>query len=438
MRTEPGAAEPRHPLQIHDYRLFWVARFAGVIATLSMVVVLGWQVYDIARSDYGMSRSLAAFQLGLLGAAQFVPLFLLTPFAGFAADRFDRRKVAVTAMLLDMLIAAALGFATWHGHLTLPLLFLLAGLHGTARVFFGPAMNALAPNIVPAKMIPRAIATNAIAWQFATVLGPAAGGMLYAVFPSFPYIVSVFLLALGALLVALIKPLRQPDVDRKIHPIRQVTDGLRFVWNDRFLLGAISLDLFAVLLGGVTALLPVFARDILQVGPIGLGWMRAAPAFGAGIVALWLAWKPLERNVGVKMLWAVGIYGLMTALFGVSRELLLSLAMLVVLGAADMISVFVRGSLVQLNTPDYMRGRVSSISGLAISASNELGELQSGVAAALIGATGAVVFGGVGAILVVVIWAYAYPELRNARTFAPAYRVTADGKSTKEQEGATT
>ncbi len=195
--TDPAAAGPRHPLQIRDYRLFWVARFAGVIATLSMVVVLGWQVYDVARSDYGMSRSLAAFQLGLLGAAQFVPLFLLTPFAGFAADRFDRRWVAVGAMLLDIVIAGALGFATWSDKLSLPLLFALAAAHGTARVFFGPAMNALAPNIVPAWMIPRAIATNAIAWQFATVLGPAAGGMLYAVFPSFPYFVSVGLLALG-------------------------------------------------------------------------------------------------------------------------------------------------------------------------------------------------------------------------------------------------
>ncbi|WP_239805917.1 MFS transporter [Croceicoccus hydrothermalis] len=416
------APAPRHPYQIRDYRLFWICRFSGVIATLSMVVVLGWQVYDVARSDYGMSRSVAAFQLGILGLVQFVPLFVLTPVAGLAADRFDRRRVAALSMGIDMLVAAGLGLATWFDILSLPLLFALAALHGVARIFLGPALNSLAPNIVPAAMIPRAIAMNSIAWQFASVLGPAAGGLLYAIFPTLPYIVSVGLLALGASLVLMIKPLRKPDIDRTVHPWRQVRDGLRFVWNDRFLLGAISLDLFAVLLGGVTALLPVFARDILRVGPEGLGWMRAAPAVGAGIVALWLSVRPMERNVGVKMLWAVGAYGLATAIFGFSRSLAFSLVLLVGLGAADMISVFVRSSLVQLNTPDAMRGRVSSISGLAISASNELGELQSGIAAALLGATGAVIFGGAGAVLVTLIWAMAFPELKNARTFAPAYR----------------
>ncbi|RVQ69171.1 MFS transporter [Croceicoccus ponticola] len=414
--------DTRHPLAYRDYRLFWVARFCGVIATMSLVVVLGWQVYDVARSDYGMSPSTAAFQLGILGFVQFVPLFLLTPVSGVVADRYDRRLVAVISVLTDILVATGLGLATYLEILTLPLLFALAALHGVARIFFGPAMNSLAPNLVPAKVIPRAIATNAIAWQFAAVLGPAVGGMAFAVFPALPYILAVVLLALSAGLIAAIKPIRRPDIDLTVHPLRQIRDGLRFVWHDRFLLGAISLDLFAVLLGGVTALLPVFARDILQVGPVGLGWMRAAPAVGAGLVALWFAFKPMERNVGVKMLWSVAIYGLATAIFGFSSYLLLSLAVLVVLGAADMVSVFVRNSLVQLNTPDSMRGRVSSLSGLAISASNELGELQSGIAAALIGATGAVVFGGAGAVMVTLIWAFAFPELKNARTFAPAYR----------------
>ncbi|HEX2792996.1 MAG TPA: MFS transporter [Croceicoccus sp.] len=417
-----GSPEPRHPLAYRDYRLFWVARFCGVVATLSLVVVLGWQVYDIARSDYGMSRSAAAFQLGILGFVQFVPLFLLTPIAGVVADRYDRRKVAALSVGIDMFVAGGLGLATWSEALSLPLLFALAALHGVARIFFGPAMNSLAPNLVPAKVIPRAIATNSIAWQFASMLGPAVGGMLYAVFPSLPYFVAVGLLAFSALLIVLIKPVRKPEVDLEIHPIQQIKEGLRFVWHDRFLLGAISLDLFAVLLGGVTALLPVFARDILMVGPVGLGWMRAAPAVGAGLVALWFAFRPMENNVGVKMLLAVGVYGLATALFGFSHLFLVSLALLVLLGAADMVSVFVRSSLVQLNTPDAMRGRVSSLSGLAISASNELGELQSGIAAALLGATGAVVFGGAGAILVTVIWAFAFPELKNARTFSPAYR----------------
>lgn len=417
-----SVAGPRHPLRYRDFRLFWIARFAGVIATMAMVVVLGWQVYDVARADYGMSRSAAAFQLGILGFVQFVPLLLLTPVAGLVADRYDRRWVSVAAMAIDMIVAAALGIATWQDALTLPLLFTLAAFHGVARIFFGPATNSLAPNLVPAPVIPRAIATNSIAWQLATIVGPAVGGLLYAIFPSLPFVASFFLLGLGAICIALIRPVPRPDVDRSINPWRQIREGFSFVRRDRFLFGAISLDLFAVLLGGVTALLPVFARDILEVGPVGLGWMRAAPGVGAGLVALWLAIKPIERNVGVKMLVAVGVYGLATAVFGFSRELFASLAVLVVLGAADMISVFVRNSLVQLNTPDAMRGRVSAISGLAISASNELGELQSGVAAAILGATGAVVFGGVGALLVTIVWAFAFPELKNARTFAPVYR----------------
>lgn len=422
--TEAGAqfGGSPHPLAYRDYRLFWVARFCGVIATLSLVVVLGWQVYDLARSDYGMSTRAAAFQLGLLGLAQFVPLLLLTPVSGLIADRYDRRHIARLAVLGDMVVAGALGLFTWLDVLSLPLLFALAALHGTVRIFFSPAMSSLAPNLVPAQVIPRAIAMNSIAWQFASVLGPAFGGMLFAVYPPLPFIAAVVLLGVAALMLSLIRPPRQAQVDRTVRPLQQMLDGLRFVRHDRFLLGAISLDLFAVLLGGVTALLPVFARDILHVGPEGLGWMRAAPAVGAGAMALWFAIRPLERNVGVKMLVAVGVYGLATALFGFSSELLISLALLVVLGAADMISVFVRNSLVQLNTPDAMRGRVSSISGLAISASNELGELQSGVAAALLGATGAVVFGGTGAILITLIWAFAFPELKNARTFAPAYR----------------
>lgn len=420
--NDAAQAEPKTPLQIRDYRLFWAARFAGVIATLAMVVVLGWQVYDIARTDYGMSPPAAAFQLGLLGLAQFVPLFLLTPVAGLAADRFDRRQVAAASMMVDLLVAAAIGVCTWADALNLPLLFLLAAVHGMARVFLGPAMNSLAPNIVPARMIPRAIALNSIAWQFGSILGPAVGGLLFAVFPALPYLVSVALLAFGAALILTIRPPRQPEVDRKTHPWRQIREGLHFTWNDRFLLGAISLDLFAVLLGGVTALLPVFARDILQVGPEGLGWLRAAPAVGAGLVALSLAFRPLEHNVGVKMLWAVAVYGGATAAFALSGNFVLSLALLVLLGAADMVSVFVRSSLIQLNTPDAMRGRVSSISGLAVSASNELGEMRSGVAAALLGTIGAVVFGGVGAICIVAIWAIAFPELRHARTFAPIYR----------------
>ncbi|MFC4295226.1 MFS transporter [Novosphingobium tardum] len=417
--------EPTSPLQIRDFRRFWLARFMAVLATMAMVVVIGWQTYDIARSDYGMSRAAAAFQLGLLGLFQFVPLFFLTPVAGLAADRFDRRKLAAFANSIDLCIALALGALTHFDALNLPLLFGLAAAHGTARVFSGPALSAIAPNIVPPSLLPRAIAFNSIAWQGASVTGPAAGGLLFAAHPELPYWTAAVLLGLSAGLILTIRKLALPAVRRDVHPVRQMGEGLSFVWNERFLLGCITLDLFAVLLGGATALLPVYARDILQVGPEGLGQMRAAPALGAAVVALTLAFRPLHRNVGSKMLWAVVVFGGATIGFGLSRHFPLSLALLALLGAADMVSVFIRSSLVQLNTPDEMRGRVSSISGLAISASNELGEMQSGLAAALLGATGAVVFGGAAAIIVTAVWAAIFPELRRAKTFAPQYRAAA-------------
>lgn len=414
--------EPTSPLQIRDYRLLWLLRFASVVATTSMVVAIGYQLYDVARSDYHLSIAQSAFLLGLLGLAQFVPLMLLTPVAGVLADRFDRRIVGGLAIGVDLLIAVILTVASAADALTLPLLFTIAAMHGSARVFVGPAIGAIAPNIVPAALMPRAIAFSSIAWQAGSVVGPAMGGLLFAAHPALPYGVSAVLLAGSCLCAAMIRKLPPSEANRDVHPVRQIFDGFRYVWNERFLLGCVTLDLFAVLLGGATALLPVFARDILHVGPEGLGQMRAAPALGAAVVAIWLSWKPLERNVGAKMLWAVAAYGAATLAFGLSRWFPLSLLFLVFLGAADMVSVFVRSSLVQLNTPDDVRGRVSAISGLAVSASNELGEMQSGLAAALLGATGAVVFGGVGAIVVTVVWALLFPELIRARTFAPQYR----------------
>lgn len=412
-----GVNEPTSPLQIRDYRFFWLARFLSIFATLSTVVLIGYQTYDVARTDYGMRPSQAAFQLGLLGLAQFVPFFLLTPVAGLAADRFDRRHVAAFANLIDCSIASALAFLTLHDGLNLPILFGLAALHGSARVFIGPAMSAIGPNIVPSRLLPKAIAFSSFAWQFGTVAGPAAGGLLFAVSPSLPYFVSIGLLLCAAVLIQMVRPVRASQDEANRHPVRLMVEGLHFTISQRFLLGCVTLDLFAVLLGGATAMLPVYARDILQVGSEGLGFMRGAPAIGAGLVALVLSFRPLERNVGVKMLWSVVIFGIATISFGLSTNFWLSLAMLGLLGAADMVSVFIRTSLVQLNTPDAMRGRVSAISGLAVSASNELGEMQSGLAAALLGATGAVVFGGAGAIIVTAIWAWIFPELRRAKTF---------------------
>ena len=389
---------------------------------MAMVVVIGWQVYDIARSDYGMTPKQAAFQLGLIGIAQFLPLLLLTPLAGWVADRFERRLVARLANAIDMACAATLAVMTAQDTLTLPILFGLAAFHGVARVFVGPAMSAIAPNLVPPPILPQAIAMNSIAWQSASVGGPALGGLLYAFNPASPYWFSVGALGVTIVAMSLVKPVAPPVIKGNAHPVQQMIDGLRYVRRERFLFGAITLDLFAVLLAGATALLPVYARDILHVGPQGLGLLRAAPALGAAALAFWFSFRPLKNNVGVKMLWSVVVFGLATIVFGFSTNMLLSLTMLVVLGAADMLSVYVRSSLVQLNTPDEMRGRVGAVSNLAISGSNELGEAQSGVAAALLGPVGAVVFGGIGAICVTLLWARLFPELRNARTFEPGVK----------------
>ncbi len=412
-------ATPTSPLQIADFRLYWIARFSAVIATMGMVVIIGYQVYDVARRDYGMGIREASLQLGLIGLFQFLPLLLLTPVAGWVADRFERRLVARIANAIDLMIALSLGVITSYDAITLPLLFLFAALHGVARVFVGPAMSAIAPNLLPPALLPKGIAMSSIAWQTASVAGPALGGFLYAADPSAPYFFAAGALAVAIIALTPIRRIVPPPMAADIHPIRQMVDGIIYVRDNRFLLGALTLDLFAVLLGGATALLPVYARDILHVGAEGLGQLRAAPAVGAAIVALWFAFRPLQNNVGIKMLAAVVGFGAATIVFGFSRTMALSLSALVILGAFDMLSVYVRSSLVQLYTPDEMRGRVSSVSGLAISSSNELGEVQSGLAAAVLGPVGAVVFGGAAAMAIAVGWAYLFPELRRARTFDP-------------------
>ncbi|MDK2761591.1 MAG: MFS transporter [Sphingopyxis sp.] len=424
MPTPPVPAPS--PLSYPDYRYFWIARFTAVMATIAMVVVIGYQLYDTARTDYGMSIREASFQLGLLGLFQFIPLAILTPVAGWVADRFERRSVAIFSNLIDMVIAITLCWFTWTDALTLNLLFALAALHGVARVFSGPAMSAIAPNIVPPAVLPRAIAMNSIAWQSASVIGPAVGGLIYAAHPASVYVFTATLLGISALTLSRVRRVLPPPTEVRRHPLREMADGLQFTWRERFLFGTITLDLFAVILSGATAMLPVYARDILHMGSEGLGLLRAAPAIGAALVALGLSFRPIERNVGVKMLWAVAVFGAGTVAFGLSTNFLLSLGLLALIGAADMFSVFVRGTLIQLNTPDHMRGRVSAVSGLAISASNELGEMRAGSMAAAFGPVFAVVFGGAAAIGVTALWAWLFPELRRARTFEPQFKPTAD------------
>ena len=428
-RVTTREALPSSPLAIADYRRFWVGRCAAVFATSGMVVVLGYQLYDLARGSYGMSIRAAAFQLGLFGLVQFLPQILFAPVAGVLADRFDRRAIVAVVTLADVLVALALALGTVFSLLTLPLLFVMAALHGAVRTFIGPAQSSIAPNIVPAALMPRAVAISAMSWQIGSVAGPALAGVLFALHPALPYAVSAVLLLIAAISTGRIRPVPPPPGNHHTHPLRQIGEGMVYVWRDRFLLGCVTLDLFAVLLGGATALLPVYARDILlwhghPVGSFGLGLMRAMPSLGASVIGLIIARSPIERDVGARMLLAVAAFGIATAAFGLSRNFIVSLALLATLGAADMVSVFIRNTLVQLHTPDAMRGRVSSISGLAISASNELGEMESGLAAALLGATGAVVFGGVGAVLITVICTFAFPELRRTRAFSTHYAET--------------
>ena len=409
--------EPKTPLHIADYRLFWAARFLSWFAGSGMVVIIGYQLYDLARQSYGMSIAQASFMLGVLGFVQFVPMFLMSPIAGVVADRFDRRHVGALAVGIDAGMGLALAAATQFGWLSMPLVLGLAVAHGVARVFVGPSVGSIAPTIVPPALLPRAVAMNSMAMQSGTILGPAIAGLLFGWSPPVFYWIAGGMLAVSIVLLLAIRPLPPHAANKDVHPFRLIGEGFSYVRGNPFLLGCITLDLFAVLLAGATALLPVYARDILHVGATGLGQMRAAPAVGAALLGLILSVRPLQKRVGVTMLGAVAVFGLATAVFGLSRNYYLSLAMLGILGAADMISMFVRGSLVQLHTPDAMRGRVQAISGLAIGASNELGEMESGIAAALLGATGAVVLGGIGAVVITVIWAVIFPQIRRADGF---------------------
>lgn len=405
------------PLRIPAFRNYVLARLTATLAQFAMVLIIGWQVYSIARETMGIEQ--AALQLGLIGLFQFLPLFFLTPVVGWVADHVDRRNVARATVALQTIIAAALAVFTWTENLSLPVLFTVAVLLGIARAFNGPALSALAPNLVPEAVLPNAIALSSIAWQSGMIVGPAIGGYAYAWFPPAAYIASAALFLFALLFLSLINGVERAPVDRARHPIRQIGDGLTYVWRNKLVLGAITLDLFAVLLAGATALLPIYARDILQVGATGLSQLAAAPAAGAAVTALFFSFRPLKSGVGVKMLAAVVVFGLATIVFGLSKWMPLSLAALFVAGSADMFSVYIRQSLIQLHTPDEKRGRVAAVSLLTISASNELGEAESGFLAALIGPVAAVVAGGVGAIAIVGIWAWRFPQLRLASTFEP-------------------
>lgn len=384
----------------------------------AMVLIIGWQVYNLSR-DAGMSIAAASGQLALIGLLQFLPLFVLTPFTGLAADKFDRRTIGSLAIFLQLGCAGVLWWFTASETIALPVLYAVAVVLGIARGFAGPALSALAPNLVPKTLLPTAIALSTVGWQVGSILGAAMGGYLYSIAPSLTYSVAAGLFALGFVALNLVGKVPQPVMRKDQRPIGQIIDGLRYVGRNKMVLGAITLDLFAVFLAGANALLPVFARDILEVGSTGLAQLAMAPGIGAGLVALYFSFRPLKTNVGPKMLGAVLVFGAATIVFAFSKVMLISLAMLFIIGAADMFSVYVRQSLIQLHTPDEKRGRVSSVSMMTISASNEGGDAFSGALAFAIGPVAALVAGGAGAIVTVLLWSRIFPVLRTTKTFDP-------------------
>lgn len=408
----PAAASLKALLRQPDFPKFWAARFIAILGVQIQAVSLGWQVYALARQA-GHTVAEGAFWVGMIGLAQFLPLFCLTLIAGEAADRYDRRRTVVISILVDSCTAGTLAWLAFSGHTGLWPIFAASVLFGASRAFLSPANSAMAPMLVPRELLPRAIAWNSLAWQSASIIGPALGGLVCAVSPALAFGSSVGLYLTAALLLSLIRTNTKPQTQLGSR-IALIKEGLAYVWSNKIVFGSISLDLFAVLLGGATALLPVFARDVLHVGPEGFGILRAAPAIGATIVGIYLAATPIRRHAGAAMFIGVAVFGAATIVFGLSKYLWLSVAALVVLGAADMVSVFIRQTLVQIVTPDAMRGRVAAVSGVFISASNELGEFESGLVARFIGPVAAAVVGGAGALAVTAIWAKLFPILRKA------------------------
>lgn len=384
---------------------FWIARFLTAFATQVISVSVGWQIYDLTRNP---------LDLGLVGIIQFAPALLLVLVTGAAADRFGRRLIMGFSILIEVLCALALLVLTMNG-LTSPLpIFAVLAVFGIARAFFGPASASLVANLVPRETFANAVAWNSSAWQTATIVGPVAGGLLYGLSPLSGYAVATAMMAVAAVLIFLI-----PAPPARDSANRATTDalfaGFRFIWKEKVVLGAISLDLFAVLLSGAIALMPVYARDILELGPWGLGLLRAAPGIGAILVGIWLTRHPIRDHAGALMFAFVAMFGVFTVVFGVSTMPWLSIVALIFIGATDMVSVYIRETLLQLWTPDEVRGRVNAVNSVFVGASNELGEFRAGVMAAVIGTVPSVVFGGVGAIAVAGMWAWMFPQLRRIR-----------------------
>ena len=387
------------------FLLFWLSRLSATFATQVLSVAVGWQIYDLTHDP---------FDLGLVGLVQFAPALLLVLVTGAVSDRYNRRVIVAVCQFVEAACALAMLALTVMGAISPAWIFSILAVFGVARAFMNPAASSLIPNLVPERDLAGAIAISSSAWQVATITGPVAGGLLYGVAAAAPYATTVVLLVIAGTLVLLV-----PRPPQKITPEpanwSTVVAGFRYVWREKIVLGAISLDLFAVLLGGAVALLPAYARDILHTGPWGLGLLRSAPGLGAILVALWLAARPVRDHAGAIMFVAVALFGVSTLVFGLSTAVWLSVAALALAGAVDMVSVYIRETLIQIWTPDAVRGRVNAVNMVFVGASNELGEFRAGTVAALIGVVPAVVIGGVGTLAVAAIWAWAFPMLRRAR-----------------------
>ncbi len=404
---------PSSPWGIRDFRLLWFGRVVAVLAIQIQSSALLWQVYTIARRDHPVAE--ASLYLGLVGLCQFLPLLAFTLPAGAMADRRDRKRTVWLSILVEAACAGAFLAMALHGSPPLWGLLAVAAVFGAARAFLAPASQAFLPMVVGRKALPPAIAAQSIAFQTGAIAGPALGGLIVGVNVPLAYATALALFLAAVAAFVLIRTSGKPVVTgEKVSPVALVKEGLAYVWKTKIVLGAISLDLVVVLLAGVALLTPIFARDVLHVGPQGFGLLRAAFGVGALVMAVYLSRVPITRNGGRWMFSAVAVFGVCTLTFGLSKIVWLSGLALFVGGAADMISVNVRQTLIQLATPDHMRGRVSSVSMLFIGASNELGEAYSGVMVRLLGPIGAAVFGGFGALAATGAWAALFPGLRKA------------------------
>ena len=390
-------------LKDKSFLLFILSRSLSRFSSQIGAVAIGWQVYDLTGS---------AFDLGMVGLVQFVPTALFLFVAGSVADRYERKRIVQLCQLAEALTALLLAWGAYSGSLSVTHIFIASFVLGTAGAFESPTSAALLPLITPQGSLQRATAIMSGAGQLASITGPALGGLAYAFMPSMPYGMMTLFWLVGAILTGSIR-LTQPAAIRNSATPSDLFAGVRFVRNNPAILGTISLDLFAVLLGGATALLPIYARDILKAGPLGLGILRAAPAVGALLMTAYLARHTIKRRVGMRMFEAVIVFGVATVVFALSHWMWLSVLALAILGAADTISVVIRLSLVQLATPDEMRGRVGAVNFLFINASNQLGQFESGVTAALFGAMPSAVLGGVGTIMIALLWMKLFPTLRN-------------------------